>query len=94
MERTHDHDRSLYKNIRSVTILMKRLAVPHELEKGVVLPPRLGTLDAECTAGTATPCGWSRCSSSLKVVPMDDESVGEEVDDACDGLSSAGARVA
>ena len=73
---------------------MKRLAVPHEVEKGVVLPPRLSTLDAECTAGTATPCGWSKRSSSLKAVPLADERVGVEVDDACGGLSSAGARVA
>jgi hypothetical protein len=91
---SHDHDRSLYKNIRNVTILMKRLAVPHEVEKGVVLPPRLSTLDAECTAGTTIPCGWPRRSLSLKAVPLDDETVAEEVDDAGDGLASATAQVA
>lgn len=75
-------------------MLMKRLAVPHEVEKGVVLPPRLSTLDAECTAGTTIPCGWSRRSSSLKVIAEDDATVAEEdVDDAADGLSSAAVEV-
>lgn len=88
-ERSHDHDSSLYKNIRNVTMLMKRLAVPHEVENGVVLPPRLSTLDAECTGGTTIPCCCPRCSSSLKTVALDNERVGEdEVDDAADGLIS------
>lgn len=74
-------------------MLMKRLAVPHEVEKGVVLPPRLSTLYVECTAGTTIPCGWPRRSSSLKA--QDDETVtSEDVDDAADGLSSAALEVA
>jgi len=88
-ERSHDHDRSLYRNIRNVTMLMKRLAVPHEVENGVVLPPKLSTLDAECTGGTTIPCCCPRRSSSLKTVALDNETVGEEeVDDAAKGLIS------
>jgi len=70
-------------------MLIKRLAVPHEVEKGVVLPPRFRTLDAECTCGTTTrrnPCGWPRRSSSVEVAASDDKIVAEDdVDDAADG---------
>jgi len=67
-------------------MLMKRLAVPHEVEKGVVLPPRFSTLDAECTT---IPCCCPRRSSSLKAVALDNETLGEdEVDDAADSLIS------